>query len=251
MRSGRPCATPFEVGRRASSAYCGRYLALRVAEVVRVILIHDVDRHLGHVLGHPVEDRVGAALDVVRHHQVPDREVLLPLVDEGEIAGDGLQYHGVLARLMAQRPGPNLKSGSHTSMSRRRIFMVSGVMKKLLFHSIGTLKAPSKLARSGLRIEPACGRSWSRTPADVRRCRREALAEESDGCDDGMQVDGRIAADPVDRTALHAELPPSSPARASTTAPLSLSVLMSPFWQNAQRMLHEVKKMVPEPSRPR
>ena len=39
--------------------------------------------------------------------------------------------------------------------------------------------------------------------------------------------------------------------RASTTMPLSLSVLMSPFWQKAQRMLQEVKKMVPEPSRPR
>ena len=39
--------------------------------------------------------------------------------------------------------------------------------------------------------------------------------------------------------------------RASTTSPLSLSVLMSPFWQKAQRMLQEVKKMVPEPSVPR
>ncbi|MCH7692432.1 MAG: hypothetical protein IID50_03200 [Proteobacteria bacterium] len=39
--------------------------------------------------------------------------------------------------------------------------------------------------------------------------------------------------------------------RASATMPLSLSVLMSPFWQKAQRMLHDVKKMVPEPRRPR
>ena len=39
--------------------------------------------------------------------------------------------------------------------------------------------------------------------------------------------------------------------RASVTAPLSLSVLMSPFWQKAQRMLQEVKKIVPEPSVPR
>jgi hypothetical protein len=39
--------------------------------------------------------------------------------------------------------------------------------------------------------------------------------------------------------------------RASVSAPLSLSVLMSPFWQKAQRMLQEVKKIVPEPSRPR
>src|SRR6266571_2251365 len=35
--------------------------------------------------------------------------------------------------------------------------------------------------------------------------------------------------------------------RGSLSSPLSLSVLMSPFWQNAQRMLHEVKKIVPEP----
>ena len=40
-------------------------------------------------------------------------------------------------------------------------------------------------------------------------------------------------------------------ARPSTSSPLSLSVLMSPFWQNAQRMLHEVKKIVPEPWVPR
>ena len=39
--------------------------------------------------------------------------------------------------------------------------------------------------------------------------------------------------------------------RGETTMPLSLSVLMSPFWQKAQRMLHEVKKIVPEPDWPR
>ncbi len=39
--------------------------------------------------------------------------------------------------------------------------------------------------------------------------------------------------------------------RTFTTSPLSLSVLMSPFWQKAQRMLQEVKKMVSEPSMPR
>ena len=39
--------------------------------------------------------------------------------------------------------------------------------------------------------------------------------------------------------------------RGSVSSPLSLSVLMSPFWQNAHRMLQEVKKIVPEPSVPR
>ncbi len=39
--------------------------------------------------------------------------------------------------------------------------------------------------------------------------------------------------------------------RASTSSPLSLSVLMSPFWQKAHRMLQEVKKIVPDPAVPR
>lgn len=38
--------------------------------------------------------------------------------------------------------------------------------------------------------------------------------------------------------------------RAPTSSPLSLSVLMSPFSQKVQRMLQEVKKMVPVPSVP-
>src|SRR6516162_977388 len=39
--------------------------------------------------------------------------------------------------------------------------------------------------------------------------------------------------------------------RGSVSSPLSLSVEMSPFWQNAHRILQEVKKIVPEPSVPR
>src|SRR2546430_14377091 len=39
--------------------------------------------------------------------------------------------------------------------------------------------------------------------------------------------------------------------RGSVSSPLSLSVLMSPFWQKAHRMLQEVKKIVPEPCVPR
>jgi hypothetical protein len=34
--------------------------------------------------------------------------------------------------------------------------------------------------------------------------------------------------------------------RGSVSSPLSLSVLMSPFWQKAHRMLQEVKKIVPQ-----
>ena len=34
--------------------------------------------------------------------------------------------------------------------------------------------------------------------------------------------------------------------RGSISSPLSLSVLMSPFWQKAQRMLQDVKKIVPD-----
>ena len=40
-------------------------------------------------------------------------------------------------------PVPNLKSGSQTSVSTRRIFILSGVMKKLLFYSIGALNLRS------------------------------------------------------------------------------------------------------------
>jgi ribosomal protein L31E len=36
-----------------------------------------------------------------------------------------------------------------------------------------------------------------------------------------------------------------------TVVPLSLSVEMSPFWQKAQRILQEVKNIVPEPMVPR
>ena len=45
--------------------------------------------------------------------------------------------------MIAQRPRPHLKSGSQTSMSGRRIFMASSVMKKLLFQSMGALNAPA------------------------------------------------------------------------------------------------------------
>src|SRR5262249_42791279 len=53
------------------------------------------------------------------------------------------QYQGVFANAIAHRPGPNLKSGSQTSARTRRIFILSSVMKKLLFHSIGALNLPS------------------------------------------------------------------------------------------------------------
>ncbi len=60
-----------------------------------------------------------------------------------------------------------------------------------------------------------------------------------------MQVNRRIAAHPVDVVAIVASV------RAETSSPFRRSVEMSPFWQNAQRMLHEVKKIVPEPCVPR
>src|ERR1700738_5541117 len=60
------------------------------------------------------------------------------------------QYQGVLDNVIAQRPGPNLKSGSHTSVRTRRIFMLSLVMKKLLFHSMGALNLPSYEAAAGI-----------------------------------------------------------------------------------------------------
>jgi hypothetical protein len=66
------------VQRRASSAYCGRYFG---------ILVHHVDRHVGHVLGDPRQDGRGAALDVVRHDQVANREILAPIMDQPQVLG--------------------------------------------------------------------------------------------------------------------------------------------------------------------
>src|SRR5262249_48680118 len=59
------------------------------------------------------------------------------------------QYQGVFASAIAHRPGPNLKSGSQTSVRTRRIFILSSVIKKLLFHSIGALNLPSLRALPG------------------------------------------------------------------------------------------------------
>ena len=69
-----------------------------------------------------------------------------------ELNGPGLAIHlldfadiDVLHNVSSPRVdrGPNLKSGSQTSVSTRRIFILSIVMKKLLFHSIGALNLPS------------------------------------------------------------------------------------------------------------
>jgi hypothetical protein len=51
------------------------------------------------------------------------------------LLGTVAQYPGVFANVIVQRPGPNLKSGSQTSANTQRIFMLSSVMKKLLFHT--------------------------------------------------------------------------------------------------------------------
>src|SRR5215472_7108513 len=88
--------------------------------------------HCRHVLGNPFQHRVGTALDMIGHHQMPDRKILAPFGDECEVSGYRLPVPGRL-------PGPNLKSGSQTSVRTRRIFILSSVIKKLLFHSIGAL----------------------------------------------------------------------------------------------------------------
>jgi hypothetical protein len=66
-----------------------------------------------------------------------------------------------------------------------------------------------------------------------------------------MQVDYDLAAHPIDIVATFAPHAIAASVRGSVSSPLSLSVEMSPFWQNAHRMLQEVKKIVPEPSVPR
>src|SRR5919108_665492 len=49
------------------------------------------------------------------------------------------QYQGVLDMSSAHLPGPNLKSGSHTSMILRRIIIASWLMKKFEFQRCGQL----------------------------------------------------------------------------------------------------------------
>ena len=56
------------------------------------------------------------------------------------------QYQPVRASSIAQRPGPNLKSGSHTSMVRRSSLIASSDWKKFEFQSMGALKASSNIA---------------------------------------------------------------------------------------------------------
>jgi hypothetical protein len=58
------------------------------------------------------------------------------------LSRDGIERRSVLDTPI-ETTGP-----SHTSVRMRRIFMLSSVMKKLLFQSIGALNAPSKRAAS-------------------------------------------------------------------------------------------------------
>ena len=164
------------------------------------------------------------------------------------------QYQGVLASAIAQRPGPNLKSGSQTSVSRRRMRIASPVMKKLLFQSIGALNAPAYRPCSGCTSyqnarSPLVPRAAARSAGSGAKSRPSSAIASTIRC-------RWIVTSPPTQLTLWLPSIRSSQAmvasvRASTTAPLSLSVLMSPFWQNAQRMLHEVKKIVPEPASPR
>jgi hypothetical protein len=131
------------VGLRAISAYLSRYGARRIAEIFGMELRHHIHRRRRHVLGNPFEHRIRAALDVIGHHQVPDGKILAQSASSARLRVTVFHYQGVFASVIAQRPGPNLKSGSQTSVSTRRIFMLSSVMKKLLFQSIGALNFPS------------------------------------------------------------------------------------------------------------
>src|SRR6266567_1102853 len=92
------------------------------------------------------------------------------------------QYQGVFASVMAHRPGPNFRSGNHTSARMRRIFIDSGVMKKLLFHRIGALKPPSYSA--------APGTSW-------KKKKRSALVLRA------RSISARLGAKPRPKSASH------------------------------------------------
>src|SRR4029077_17810515 len=118
-------------------------------EIVGMELRHHVHWRGRHALGNPFQHRIRATFDLVGHHQAAYREIIPHASGSLMLRVTVSQYHGVFASVIAQRPGPNLKSGSHTSVRTRRIFMLSRVMKKLLFQSIGALNAPSERAASG------------------------------------------------------------------------------------------------------
>src|SRR5262249_38498860 len=106
------------------------------------------------------------------------------------------QYQGVFANSIAHRPGPNLKSGSQTSVRTRRIFILSSVIKKLLFHSIGALNLPF-LAGHFVEPEQTVGFGSTHPPKLCLR-RREVPAQQGDRIDDGMEVNNDLAAYPID-----------------------------------------------------
>ncbi len=131
--------------------------------------------------------------------------------------------------------------------------MLSSVMKKLLFHSIGALNFPSYSAALGT------SSNETKRSAFVFRARASSACVGSKSRPN-RQIASTMACKWIttspptqlmlwqpSRRSVHAI---AASVRGSVSSPLSLSVLMSPFWQKAQRMLQEVKKIVPDPSCP-
>jgi hypothetical protein len=67
-------------------------------------LRHYVHRRRWHAVGDPFVHGIGAAPDVIWHHQVADRKILAPLVEQRKVARHR-QYQGVFGSAIAQRPG--------------------------------------------------------------------------------------------------------------------------------------------------
>ena len=50
--------------------FCVESCAVRISEIVRGVLIHDIHRDIRHGFGEPFEDRPGATFHMAGHHQM-------------------------------------------------------------------------------------------------------------------------------------------------------------------------------------
>jgi hypothetical protein len=78
--------------------FLGVLVARRIAE-----MRHHVHRRCGHVLSNPFQHRIGAALEVIGHHQVADGKILAPFSNERNVVRHRL---AVPRGFGGQRGGP-------------------------------------------------------------------------------------------------------------------------------------------------
>ena len=173
-----------------------------------MVLVHDVHEGAWHMIGDPPEHRPCAALDVARHHEVTDHDVLAPVAEECVVPRHGLEVPGrlreedrapVVPELEVREPdvdeGPEephrLRTHEHVRVPEHRRVELSLEGRKL-----GSTHTCDEVVRLG------ASRVCELHP--TRWTSREA----GDRLDDRVQVDRRLPADPVDVVrALRAEVP--------------------------------------------